>query len=101
MYTNLTRCGLHPQLITFEAFEESQQLPPSFVRLLLPCEHKELEQQKYESVRIVHSRNISDFVENADEVYDHFIATPYPTFAEVFTKRVNVTAAEFADLVLA
>lgn len=99
LYTNLTRCGLNPRLIIYEAFEDTQQLPHRFVRELLPREHEEPELQKYNSVRIVHSHHISNFVENADEVYAHFIAMRYPTFADVFTQQASLTASELMDLV--
>ena len=101
MYTNLIRCGLKPQLITFEAFEDTQQPPFEMVRQLRPCRHEQRPERAYTSVRVVHSHRISEFVENADQVHAHFIATPYPTFAQVFTQKANVTAAGFAGLVLA
>ena len=102
LYTKLVRCGLHPQLIAFEAFEDMQQLPSRFETQLLPCKYAEQRPQHlYTSVRIVHSHRISEFVTNPDEVYAHFIATPYPTFAQAFTEQANLTAAKLVDLFLA
>ena len=59
--------------------------------------------REYSSIRIVHSHRISEFVENANEVIAHFAATPYLSFADVFTHqsfadkwrdKANVSAAE-------
>ena len=93
MYRKLVRCKFQPQLITFEAFEDTQELPSGLVRQLLPCGEED-RRRDYSSIRIVHSHRISEFVENANEVIAHFAVTPYPSFADVFTHRANATAAE-------
>ena len=93
MYRKLVRCKFQPQLITFEAFEDTQELPPGLVRQLLPCGEQD-RRRDYSSIRIVHSHRISEFVENVNEVIAHFAVTPYPSFADVFTHRANATAAE-------
>ena len=73
------------------------------MRQLLPCGEREDRQREYSSIRIVHSHRISEFVENANEVIAHFAATPYLSFADVFTHqssadkwrdKANVSAAD-------
>ena len=93
MFRRLVRCKFQPQLITFEAFEDSQDLPRGLVRQLLPCGEED-RRREYSTVRIVHSHRISEFVENSDEVIAHFAVTQYPSFADVFKHRANATAAE-------
>ena len=78
-----------------------RELPPGLVRQLLPCEQED-RRREYSSIRIVHSHRISEFVENANEVIAHFAATPYLSFADVFThqsfadkwREANVSAAD-------
>jgi len=102
LYTKLSRCGLRPRLITFEAFEDTQELPSGLSMQLLPCEQRKPPpaRTEYSSVRIVHSHRISEFVNNSDEVHAFFTATPYPTFAEVFASQANVTAAGLMALLV-